>query len=322
MVESNELDLTVTEVRTETPAIRSITLARADGAPLPSWEAGAHINIVLRSGERRSYSLVNPSGAPAATEHPLHYRLGVRLENPSQGGSAFMHGLKVGDTIKATPPTNNFPLRRGGDVVLLAGGIGITPILSMAAALTARRQPFRLIYAARSRDQLAFLDEVQNLAGDKLTLHTDDDAGLFNVDALMRSLTGDEQLYVCGPGPMIDAAIAAAKTLGWRDGRLWFEIFSASAAKPGDAAFEVVLASTGASYLVPADKTILAALLEAGVDAMYDCQRGECGICQVGVIEGTPDHRDYILSDSEKSAGKLIQICVSRSKSPRLVLDL
>lgn len=317
------LELKVTEARSETPLIRSIRLARPHGEPLPSWEAGAHIKIRTPNGDDRSYSLINFSAEPSANTRPNAYRLGVRLESPSKGGSTFMHGLKAGDMVSILPPQNNFPLEpTGKPVVLLAGGIGVTPIASMAAQLVAANHPFRFIYCGRSRDQLAFLPDIEAVAGDRLTVHTDDSAGLFDLEALMRSLAGDEPLYLCGPTPMIERAIELAKTLGWAPDRLRFEIFSEAAAQAGDQPFEVVLSSTGESFQIPVGKSILDVLLDAGHDPLHDCKRGDCGICQVGVVEGTPDHRDFILSDAEKASGKVIQICVSRSKTPRLVIDL
>ena len=277
----------------------------------------------LPDGGERSYSLINTSLDPAATTRPHAYRLGVRLEQPSQGGSQFMHTLKVGDVLSVSAPRNNFPLEpTAKPVVLLAGGIGVTPVLSMAATLAASQRPYRFIYAGRARDQLAFLGESEALNRERLTIHTDDVAGIFDVKGLMASLTDDEPLYLCGPKPMIDTAIKSAKDLGWADGRLRFEIFAAVTPVEGDQAFEVVLNNSGKTFLIPPGKTILAVLLEAGEDPLHDCQRGDCGICQVSVIEGTPDHRDYILTDAEKAAGKVMQICISRSKTPRLVLDL
>jgi ferredoxin-NADP reductase len=319
----NQIDLVVTEIRSETSLIRSIKLARADGGPLPGWEAGAHVMVRLPDGDERSYSLVNSCCQPDATVRPDAYRLGVRLEDPSRGGSRYMHALHVGDAVAVSGPTNNFALApSAGPVVLLAGGIGITPLISMAAQLTAHERPFRMIYAGRSRDHLAFLDEVTASAPAKLTLHTDDRTGIFDVDRLMASLQEGEPLYVCGPTPMIDAAIAIAKRMDWAPGRLHFEHFTAAAPAAGDRPFEVVLKRSGRSFVVPADRTILDVLIEAGVDPLYDCKRGDCGICQTGVLEGEPDHRDYILSDAEKASGKVMQICVSRSRTERLVLDL
>lgn len=321
---TQELVLNVTEVRTETPLVRSIRLARAHGEPLPSWQPGAHIRVRLPTGGDRSYSLINLSTDPLATTQPHAYRIGVRLEEPSQGGSRYMHTLKAGDQVVALPPANNFPLNPGRQpVVLIAGGIGITPIMSMAAALATEGRPYRLYYAGRSRDQLAFVGGIQALCGDGLQLHTDDTAGtFFDVRGLLASLKADEPVYCCGPRAMIDAAIAAAKEIGWADGRLRFELFAAAAPLAGDTPFEVVLKSSGESFLIPADKSILDVLIDAGKDPLHDCKRGDCGICQVNVIEGVPDHRDYILSDTEKAEGTKMQICVSRSKTPRLVIDL
>jgi len=319
----DQFDLRVTDIVAETTLIRGIKLARPHGEPLPSWEAGSHVKVRLPDGNERSYSLINTSLDPAATTRPHSYRLGVRLEQPSQGGSQFMHALKAGDIVQVKAPSNNFPLEPSSKpVVLLAGGIGVTPVLSMAAALAAGERPYRFIYAGRSRDQLAFRGECEALCREHLTIHTDDSSGILDVKGLMASLTAGEPLYLCGPKPMIDTAIRSAKDLGWADGRLRFEIFATAVPVAGDQSFEVVLNNSGKTFRIPPDKTILGVLIEAGEDPMHDCQRGDCGICQVGVIEGTPDHRDYILTDAEKAEGKVMQICVSRSKSPRLVLDL
>ncbi len=318
------MELIVTEVRSETPLIRSFVLARPHREPLQSWQPGAHIDIQLPGGGERSYSLINWASDPNAGTRPTAYRLGVRLEDPSTGGSRFMHGLKQGDQVRITPPSNNFPLEPDHhSVVLVAGGIGVTPIVSMAAALTAERRPYRLYYAGRRREELAFLAEIKALCSDRLTIHTDDEAGgFFDIKAVMASLKDGERLYCCGPLPMIEAATATGKALGWEQGRLRFELFAAAAARADDSAFEVVLKSTGESFQIPADKSILDVLIEAGRDPLHDCKRGDCGICQVTVLEGVPDHRDYILSDAEKAEGKLMQICVSRAKTPRLVIDL
>jgi ferredoxin-NADP reductase len=317
------LELIVTEVRSETPRIRAIRLAPRHEAPLPVWSAGAHIKVRLPQGDARSYSLIKLSADASADAPPRAYLLGVQLETPSEGGSAYMHALKPGDVVTASAPTNNFCLdATDKPIVLLAGGIGVTPVISMAAELVARDHPFRFYYAGRSRELLAFVPAIEALAGNSLTIHSDDVAGLFDVAGLMQSLNDGEPLYCCGPTPMIELAIQTAKRLGWSDGRLRFEIFATAAPQAADQAFEVVLNSSGKSFQIPVGKSILDVLIGAGEDPMHDCKRGECGICQVGVIEGVPDHRDFILSDAEKAAGKLMQICVSRSKTPRLVLDM
>lgn len=324
MADTDGLLLSVTEVRAETPLIRSIVLARPHGEPLPSWQPGAHIDVQLAGIGERSYSLINLRNDPHATTRPSAYRIAVRLEDASTGGSRFMHGLKVGNQMIVSPPSNNFPLEPNAQgIVLLAGGIGITPIASMAAALSAEVHPFRLYYAGRSRNHVAFLSDLQSLCGERMVLHTDDAAGaVFDIKSLLRSLTAGEQVYCCGPRPMIDAAIATAKELEWPSGRLRFELFTATEPRAGDASFEVVLKSTGESFLIPSDKSILDVLIDAGKDPLHDCKRGDCGICQVSVLEGAPDHRDYILTDAEKAEGKKMQICVSRSKTARLVIDL
>lgn len=319
-----ELRLQVAATHVETPLIRAIELTSADGLPLPGYAAGSHIKVRLPNGDTRSYSLVDFALLPGATISPKSYRLGVRLEEASKGGSRYMHALEVGDIVTAAPPENNFPLiPTDKTVVLLAGGIGVTPMIAMAAVLASQDHPFRLIYCGRTRSQLAFLPEIGKLAGRSLEVHADDEAGrVFDVKGLMASLGPREPLYLCGPMPMLDAARAAAKRLDWAPGRLNFEVFTPPAAQSSDGAFEVVVKSTGRSFQVPPGKTILEVLIEAGVDPLHDCRRGECGVCQTGVVAGEPDHRDFILTDTERSGGKVMQICISRSRSPKLVLDL
>lgn len=317
------LDLKVVDVRAETPAIRSLRLERPDGAPLPAWSPGAHVRVRLPDGDTRCYSLINDAADPSATRAPTFYRLGVRLEDPSNGGSSYMHALQAGDAIALSAPSNEFALEDPtGPVVLVAGGIGVTPIIGMAAHLVAAGADFRLFYCGRSRDQMAFVDDILAMAGDRVILHCDDANGLFDLVGLMQALTQDEPLYLCGPRAMIDAAIAEAARLGWAPGRLHFEIFAPAPPRDGDQPFEVELRASQKVLTIPADKTILDVMIEAGVDPLYDCKRGECGICQASVIEGVPDHRDYILTEAERDGRKLMQICVSRAKTPRLVLDL
>jgi len=319
-----ERQFIVSEVRAETDLIRSFRLRAADGGALPAVASGAHIQVQIPGlAEPRCYSLVALSAEAAPTE----YRLGVRREENSKGGSAWMHSLSVGQTLTATGPKNEFPLHAAetgeGTVVLIAGGIGITPLASHAAALAAAGRPFVLHYSGRSRSHLALLDELAALCGDALHLHADDEpASRLDVGQLLAGLSRDQHLYVCGPKGLIDSVLATAAHLGWPREKVHFELFVTGAPVAGDQAFELELRQSGLVLQVPADKTILEVLEAAGCDPMFDCRRGECGVCQAVVIEGSPDHRDYFLSEREKAEGKVIQTCISRACSARLVLDL
>ncbi len=324
--------LIVKDVRAETPLIRRVVLQAPSGGPLPGFAAGAHITIAVPAVGARKYSLVNASSAPGATRAPQHYEIGVRLDAEGGGGSRFIHTLKVGDTLDVNGPDNAFALAGAPlPVLLIAGGIGVTPLVTMAAEMKAEARPFRFIYAARARGELAFQREIAALADRAAALHLDDEAGcVIDIAAILAGLEPTTSVYMCGPKPMLKAGIGAARRLGWPKDRLRFELFYSVVAAPATAAqpaaapttFEVELKSSGQVYPIPAGVSILDTLIAAGVDAVHDCKRGECGVCQVGVIAGVPDHRDAILSESERAGGKVMQICVSRSRSPRLVLDL
>lgn len=324
---TDRMPLQVVEVETLTPWVRRLVLKAADGRALPGFAAGAHVRVevALADGgtDWRHYSLVRPVAA-AAGDAPTQYEIAVRREDGGRGGSRFMHRLQPGDAVWVEPPRNDFPLDpQAPRVLLVAGGIGVTPLLTMAAELRAAGRPVRMVYAGRSRDQLAYLGPLASLLGQDLAVHADDEAGgPLDARALLGTCAPDEQVYVCGPQPMLDALLSAATDLGWPKDRLRFELFGAAPAAAGDAAFEVVLARSGGSCHVPPDRSILACLIEQGCDPLFDCERGECGVCAVPVLEGEPDHRDYVLSPSEKASGKVIHICVSRSRGPRLVLDL
>lgn len=323
-----ELELTVSDIRAETPLIRSLQLRPTTDTPLPAFAAGSHLQVrVPGLKDTRNYSLFSFEASATVFESPQSYRLGVRLEESSSGGSRFMHSLAVGDRITVLGPKNDFPLHAPepdeAPIVLIAGGIGITPIAAMAATLKAAGRPWVLHYSGRARDQLAFMDELATLAGPLLHVHADDDpACRLDLAALLDGLTPAQHLYVCGPKGMIDALIEGAKARGWPADRIHFELFTSAAPVSGDQAFEVELRQSGKVLTIPANKTILEVLEAEGCDPMYDCKRGECGVCTATVLEGTPDHRDYFLSDAEKAGGKMIQICISRAKSARLVLDL
>ncbi|MDE2371463.1 MAG: oxidoreductase [Burkholderiales bacterium] len=326
-----ELKLRVVDARRLNPLIRELQLADPDGRPLPPFEAGAHIQVQVRLGEGshdwRHYSLVELSGAAAAHGAPDRYVIAVRLEDMGRGGSRYMHeGLKVGDLVAVRPPKNEFPLQPGaGRVVLLAGGIGVTPIATMAAQCRALGRPLTLVYAGRSRALMAYLEPLKALLGDALRVHADDEQGgrPLDVDAVLGDCGGgDETVHVCGPRALLDQVLARAAARGWAPARVRFEIFATPQSEAGDRPFELVLAQSGTTLQVPVGKTIIDSLRALGEDPLCDCLRGECGVCAVAVIEGEVDHRDYVLSAAEKQSNKVMQICVSRARGARLVIDL
>lgn len=302
-----------------TDRISAFDIAAADSSTLPPYEAGAHVLVDVGGGETRAYSLIHFKSRSSA---PATYTIAVQREDGGQGGSTFMHGLKAGDPLRLSAPKNDFPLDVSAPAVLLAGGIGVTPMVSMAAELVDAGQEFTLHYAGRSETLMAYQDELRDLCGDALQVHCDDDPETRLDLARVMSGIGAANLYICGPRGMIDAACAAAENAGVPSDRVHVELFESAVVLAGDAAFEVEVASTGVVVQVAADQSIIEALEDAGLDVMYDCQRGDCGICQCDVISGIPDHRDVVLSQEERESGKVMQICVSRSKSPRLVLDI
>ncbi|WP_038202624.1 PDR/VanB family oxidoreductase [Xenophilus azovorans] len=311
------------------PLIRRFTLRAVDGAPLPGFTAGAHVRVQVElpdgASDWRHYSLVNThAGADTGAPQP-HYTIAVRREDEGRGGSRWMHALQAGQRIEIEPPKNDFPLgAHAGCAVLVAGGIGITPLASMAAARRAAGLPVRMLYAGRSRALMAFLPELQALLGESLAVHADEErqGAPLDVAALLDGCAAEDQLYVCGPRAMLDAVLAAADARAWPRERVHFELFTAPVAAAGDQPIELVLAQSGQQLTVPAGQSILDCLIEHGCDPLFDCKRGECGVCSAAVVEGEPEHRDYFLSDAEKAGGKVMQICVSRAKGRRLVLDL
>ncbi|MFN3937863.1 MAG: PDR/VanB family oxidoreductase [Gemmobacter sp.] len=313
------VELRVDRAEQAAEAIRHLVLV-SDTVPLPAWTPGAHVEIPMPDGGIRHYSLVDHQGTWAA---PESYRLGIRLEPEGRGGSRHMHSLSPGDRILVSEPKNGFPLDGGtGPALLIAGGIGVTPLVSMAAALAASGRDWRMIYAARSRDALAFGAELAALAGDRLTLHLDAEAGgVLDLGPAIAAASPGTHLYVCGPRPMIDAARRTAEAAGHAPGCIHFELFDTPSAEAGDQPFEVQI-NDGRVFTVPPGQSIIDVLEAGGVDLIHDCRRGDCGICRTDVRAGTPDHRDVVLTEAERASGKVMQICVSRAKGGRLVLDI
>lgn len=306
------------------PTVRSIVLAALDGQPLPPAEPGAHIDVHLGPQLARSYSVVGNAGSPS------RYEIAVARDAASRGGSRYVHDvLRVGDELAIGAPRNLFPLHEdAADTVLIAGGIGITPLWAMAQRLHALGRRWTLHYAARSREHAAYLSEIQALAARqpdaRLHLHFDDEQGgaFFDMAAAVAAAPAGAHLYCCGPQPMLAAYEAA--TAGRPAGHVHLERFTpaAPAAGEGPQAFEVVLARSRRRLTVPADRSVLDVLLENGVDAQYGCMQGACGLCETAVLEGTPEHRDTLLSAEAKAAGRCMLICCSRSLTPTLTLDV
>jgi ferredoxin-NADP reductase len=315
------LQLKVDRIEAVTPRIRRIELSAANGGALPDFTAGAHIDVALPNGETRSYSILNDPGESG------RYVLGVLREAESSGGSAYVHErLKEGDVLSSTPPSNDFALYEAAEhSILIAGGIGITPIIAMAARLSALGKDFTLHYCARSAEEAAFVDELRARHGDRLKTHFDggDPARFLDLKALLGTRAPGAHVYVCGPIPLIRDTIAAASD--WPAGTVHYELFKGSAAdlapENTDQPFDIVCKKSGKTFTVPADKTILAVLKAEGFKVKTLCVSGRCGTCRVGYLSGKVDHRDDVLDDEERQS--FLQVCVSRAMpGETLVLDL
>jgi len=275
---------------------------RLEGRDLPRWEPGAHIDLVLPSGLVRQYSLC---GDPADSSS---YTVATRLVEDGRGGSREVHELvRVGAELEVRGPRNRFPLVEAPAYVFVAGGIGITPVLPMLRALPDGSN-WRLLYAGRTRESMPFLDEIENLGADRVTVV----AGLPDLDGELADLPEGAVVYCCGPEGLM-AAVAER----FPDVRL--ERFAPRASSTGEA-FEVELRRSGRTLTVPADSTVLAAVRAELPNTLYSCEQGFCGTCQQRVLEGEVEHRDELLTDAERDGSMLI--CVSRARSERLVLDL
>lgn len=324
------MQLRVDQVEFLTPVIKQFRLVTTDpSVRLPDYEAGAHISMEVRleggTSDWRRYSLVDLECADSRLDGVRAYTVAVRLDDRSRGGSRYLHtSVSAGDTIRVLPPRNDFHLAATvGPALLIAGGIGVTPLASMAAEAAARGQPVRMFLAGRNRESLAYVEPLKLLMGDCLQLHVDEEAqGPPDLAGVLATAGPGAHIYVCGPQPMLDSVLSGARALGIDSGRIHFEMFAPPKSALADREFEVVLARSGRVLRVPLDKTLLEVLNEANCDVLSDCERGECGVCRVDVLEGAVDHRDYALTEREKAEGRVMHTCVSRSLSDRLVLDL
>lgn len=313
--------LTPLHVRRAEPAadgIQLYELARDDGGPLPAYSPGAHVQVKVPNGSMRRYSLASD---PADLSF---YQIAVKREDPGTGGSrSLVDGVKAGDTLDVSAPQNDFELAPAAPgYVLIAGGIGITPMMSITRHLTTTSgKPYRLFYLGRTRMQMAFADELSGAAfAGRVVMHCDegDPARSYDLWPILEKFKGPH-LYCCGPRGLM--AAVRDMTGHWPTSSVHFEDFGARQAPLAtDSAFTVRLARTGTTHLIPADASILETLRDAGIAVTASCESGSCGTCEVRLLEGIADHRDTVLTEREKP--HKIMVCVSRALTPELVLDL
>ncbi|ANN78026.1 PDR/VanB family oxidoreductase [Bordetella flabilis] len=313
---TTHLNLRIRTIAQEADGIHSFELVEEGGAALPPFTAGAHITLHLPGGLARSYSLINTPGE----QH--RYVIAVNRDAASRGGSRYLHEqARVGQVLRAEAPRNLFALDETAQrSVLIAGGIGITPIRSMIRRLEVLGRDWRLHYCARRPAAAAFLDELDG--DDRVSTYFDGAARARRLDiaATVAALPRDAHVYCCGPLPMLEdfrrhtAALPAE--------RVHFEHFSAVETPAQEGGFNVRLARSGRSVRVPPGHSILQALLDAGEAPAHSCQQGVCGSCETAVLAGRPEHRDQVLSEAERAAGKTMMICCSGSLDAELVLDL
>lgn len=310
------MQLRVKSCSWEAPNIHSYDLRPVTAMDLPPFEAGAHIDVTLGNRMSRSYSLLN---SPSERHR---YVIAVQKDRQGRGGSMWLHqNLKVGDIVAVDGPRNHFRLDDTADKTLfIAGGIGITPILSMIFRLDELGRDWELYYCTRTRNTAAFLDHLRDLQNVHYTFDREPGATSLDVKSVIASADPATHIYCCGPASMLEAFEAAAKDLSPE--RIHVEYFSATEPPATEGGFTLVLAQSGRELLVPAGKTILATLNDAGVEVRTSCAEGVCGTCETRVLGGVPDHRDRILTTAEREANTKMMVCCSGSKSEKLVLDL
>jgi len=314
-------EATVHSVMDLSPTVRGIALRPAEGV-LP-WTVGSHLKLRLAidgRDEMRSYSLV---GLPGESRETGLYRIAVKRAEPGRGGSRLMHGLQGGDRLQIAGPDNHFDLPTGAaHTLLVAGGIGITPILGMALTLAARGASLRMLYAARDDGELVFADRLRTVLGERLQTFADARGERLDLAAEIAALPHNAQLLICGPVPLLQATQAAWAAVGRRMADLRFETFGSSGSRAAES-FWVSVPRQGLRFEVPADRSLLDVLEEQGVQALHDCRRGECGLCAMDIVElqGEVDHRDVFFSAHEKRENRRLCACVSRVCGGGVVLD-
>lgn len=315
--EPRQLALRLVQVTREAVGVHSFAFEPVDGVPLPEWTAGSHIDIDLPGVGVRQYSLSGRPGDP-------NYRITVLRETTGRGGSEFMHRtLRVGDELTARAPRNHFKVEPATSFTFIAGGIGITPLLTMLDAPEVAGAARRLHYFGRTRSSMAFHHQLAAL-GDEVRILADDEDHGATLDAIIAEAPTDGLIYVCGPTGLIDAVTAVAAAAG-REDQVRFELFVAPAqaeSRGDEGSFLVRFEASGIEAVVGPDQTILQVAGEHGIDVLHDCEEGICGSCETRVISGEVDHRDHVLTKQERERNDCMMVCVSRAACPVLVLDL
>lgn len=301
----------------------SVNLVAENGQPLPEWQPGAHIDVHLRDGLVRQYSLTGQSRIRS------HYQICIARDRQSRGGSRYVHdSLRPGQVLSISVPRNLFPLQPAGKVILMAAGIGITPLYAMAEALELSGVPFVLHYYVKQRGDEAFLAQLSKSFAHgfcEIWYSSEGHSPRDHLPAELLTIAEDTHLYLCGPQEFMTQVSQQATACGWRSENIHTEAFKPAlpTSMSIDEGFTVTIARTGQQCIVSPDQTIARVLLENGVDVPLSCEMGMCGACLTRVTEGEIDHRDTVQSDAEKSgAEQYIALCCSRSKSANLVIDL
>jgi len=317
IVREHEADLVVQDAETVADGVVVLTLADPNGAELPPWTPGAHIDFVLTGDLVRQYSLCSSPSKPNV------WRVGVLRDPNSRGGSEKVHiALTAGSMVRVRGPRNHFPLVASGRYLFVAGGIGITPMLPMIAEANAAGSDWRLLYGGRERASMAFLDELGQYGG-RVTIVPQDEEGMLDLESILGRPQPDTLVYCCGPEGLLRAVEKFCEK--WPSGTLHIERFTAKPQEPTgevDSSFELVLQRSGLTVQVPPDKSVLTVIREAGVSVLASCLEGICGTCETEVIDGDVDHRDSVLNEEERASNEYMMVCVSRCRSPQLTLDL
>ncbi|GLY69086.1 PDR/VanB family oxidoreductase [Amycolatopsis taiwanensis] len=311
-----EHEVIVRQLRWEADGVLSLELGSLAGDPLPPWDPGAHVDLVLPTGIERQYSLCGPVGDRS------RYRVGIRRERRSRGGSEYVHAfLRPGQRLVIKGPRNNFRFRHADSYLFIAGGIGITPLLPMVRRAESRGVDWKLLYGGHTEASMPFRHELSKY-GERVRCYPSDKVGRIPLPEVLAEFRPGQEVYACGPESLISDLQDA--TAHWPADTVHFERFKARAraSTAEDMPFEVVCAASNKTVSVPAGRSIMTAIEEAGIATPSSCRSGICGSCETAVLDGVPEHRDEILCEADRAAGDRMFICVSRARTPQLVLDL